>query len=204
MIGKRTGRGVVVAVAMLAVLLLILVAGCGKKAAETTSAPTGPTALGSLDKARSALSTMAPDAELLVVQTAQAATPTGTPVWAYLFGSPSTDKTYVVYISNGESMGAQEYGQAGLSKDEWKTVSGSNTWKVDSDEAYDKALAASGAKGDPAAYFMGMLTYKAAEDTSTIKPLVWQVMFEPGESGATTNTIEVDGMTGKAKVSTTK
>ena len=48
-------------------------------------------------------------------QTAQAVTPTATPVWGYLFGSPSTDKTFFVYVTAGRSMGAKQYGQAGLS-----------------------------------------------------------------------------------------
>ena len=184
---------------MILLALALLVAGCGSKSSGSTVEP-GPTALGSLPAARSALSTMAPDAKLLVVQSAQAVTPTGTPVWAYLFGSPSNDKTFVVYMTGGQSMGAQEYATAGLSADEWKKVPGTDDWTVDSDTAYTKALAESGAKGDPAAYMMGLLTYKSAEDTSTIKPFVWQVFFDPGKSGATTGAIEVDAKTGAASV----
>jgi len=199
MIRAQKARFATVAVAMVALTLLLLVAGCGSKSSGSDVKP-GPTALGSLPAARTALSTMAPDAKLLVVQTAQAVTPTGTPVWAFLFGSPSSDKTFVVYLTDGQSMGAQEYGKAGLSADEWKKVPGTDSWKVDSDEAYTKALGASGAKGDPAAYMMGLLTYKSAEDTSTIKPFVWRVIFDPGTSGATTATIEVDANTGAATV----
>lgn len=199
MIRARKTRFATVAAAMILLALALLVAGCGSKSSGSTVEP-GPTALGSLPAARSALSTMAPDAKLLVVQSAQAVTPTGTPVWAYLFGSPSNDKTFVVYLTGGQSMGAQEYGTAGLSADEWKNVPGTDGWTVDSDTAYTKALAASGAKGDPAAYMMGLLTYKSAEDTSTIKPFVWRVIFDPGKSGATTGTIEVDAKTGAATV----
>lgn len=198
MIKSQRSRVVAVATALAAVALLLLAAGCGSKSSTTTKS--GPTALGSLSNARSSLSTMAPDAKLLLVQMAQGTTPTSTPAWAYLFGSPSNDKTFVVYTTEGKVMQAGEYGQAGLSADEWKKVPGTEDWKVDSDEAYKKALAVSGAKGDPAGYYMGLMIYKATEDTSTIKPLVWQVFFDPGESGATTSTVEVDAKTGAASV----
>lgn len=161
----------------------------------------GPTALGSLSAAQSALSTMAPDARLLVVQTASSVTPTGTPVWVYLFGDPKTDKTYLVYATDGQPMGgAQEYGTAGLSETDWKDVPDEYEWTVDSDDAYSKALAASGATGDPAAYMMGLMTYKSSADTSTVEPLVWNVWFDPGSSGATENTILVDAESGDASV----
>ncbi len=199
MTSARKTRFAFVAVAVIAIALILSTAGCGNKSSGTKIA-SGPTALGGLAAAESALSTTAPDAKLLVVQTAQGVTPTGTPVWGYLFGSPSSDKTYVVYVTNGESMGSQEYGQAGLSADDWKKVPTTESWKVDSDEAYTKALAVSGAKGDPAAYMMGIMTFKSAEDTSAVKPLVWQVGFDPGTSGATTSTIEVDANSGKATV----
>ena len=198
MIRARKIRFATVAATTIALALVLLVAGCGSKSGSTVKS--GPTALGSLAAARSSLSTMAPDAKLLVVQTAQAVTPTGTPVWAYLFGSPGNDKTFVVYLTNGQSMGAQEYGTAGLSADEWKKVPGADSWKIDSDQAYTKALAVSGAKGDPAAYMMGLLTYKSPDDTSTIKPFVWRVIFDPGTSGATTGTVEVDANSGSAVI----
>jgi hypothetical protein len=143
---------------------------------------------------------MAPDAKLLVVQTAQAVTPTATPVWGYLFGSPKTDLTYVVYLSNGQSMGAKEYGKAGLNAAEWAKVPGTDAWKVDSDVALSKALAISGANGNPAAYIMGFVTYKPATDTSTVQPFVWSVQFDPGASGATTKAIDVNATTGVAAV----
>lgn len=201
MIHPQRTRSAVIAVSLLALASVLLLAGCNSKDKEPAApARSGETALGSLPIAESSLSTMAPDAKLLVVQTAQSVAPTGTPVWAYLFGSPSSDKTYLVYSTGRQIMGAQEYGSAGLSADEWKEVPGTGDWKVDSDEAYTKALAVSGATGSPNAYFMGLLTYKAEDDTSTIKPMVWQVMFDPGESGATTATIEVDAASGTAEV----
>jgi hypothetical protein len=190
------GLGVVAGLGLAAALL----AGC-TQASTTTTAKAGATALGNLAKAQSALSTTSPDAKLLVVQTAQPVTTTATPVWGYLFGSPSTDKTYMVYVSNGQSMGAKEYGTTGLSKDEWAKVPGSEAWKVDSDAALAKALPLSGAKGAPAAYVMGLLTYKPKNDTSTVEPFVWNVQFDPGSSGATSKTILVNATTGAASVS---
>lgn len=192
---ERTRLAVVVAAT--AVLAIALLAGCTSGAG---SAKAGPTALGSIEAAKSALSTMAPDAKLLVVQTAQAVEPTGTPMWEFLMGSPKTDKVYAVYVSGGKSLGAQEYGTAGLSTDQWKAVPTLDEWKTDSDAAYKAALAVSGAKGDPAAYLMGFLTYKPSTDTSTIEPFVWNVVLDPGTSGATTSTILVDAKTGKASI----
>ena len=200
MIKMRKVRVAMILGGAVAVALLLLVSGCGGKSSGTTTGETGPTALGSLSAARSSLSTMAPDAKLLIVQMAQGATPTDTPVWAYLFGSPSSDKIFAVYTTGGKVMQAQEAGTGGLSADQWKDVPGTEYWKVDSDEAYKKAVAVSGASGDPAGYYMGMLLYKSPEDTSTVKPFVWQVFLEPGKSGATTSTIEVDAKTGSAAV----
>jgi len=185
------------AIPALAAIVTAGLLGCGG-GSDTPSS--GPTALGSLSAAQSALATMAPDAKLLVVQTASSVTPTGTPVWAYLFGDPETDKTYIVYVSDAQSMGAQEYGTAGLSESDWADVPDSYDWKIDSDEAYASALEVSGAEGDPLAYMMGIMTFKSSEDTSTVKPLVWNVWFNPGESGATENAIEVDANSGKASV----
>ncbi len=122
-------------------------------------------------------------------------------MWAFLFGSPSSDKTYVVYIAGGTTMsGAQEYGTAGLSAAEWAKVPGTEAWKIDSDAAYKKALEVSGAKGTPTGYMMGLLTYKPEADTSTVEAFVWNVQFDPGDSGATTSSIKVDARTGAAAV----
>ena len=183
---------------IVALALAAMLAGCGSK--DEPEEAEGPTALGGLSFARSALSTAAPDAKLLVLQTAQAVEPTGTPVWAYLFGSPESDKTFVVYVSEGKLMGMQEYGTAGLNEDQWSEVQDTDAVKVDSDEAYDKALEASGATGDPRGYMMGFVTFTPPGDTTGLKPLVWSIQFDPGESGATTSTISVDAKTGKAAV----
>jgi len=197
---QRQARFATIAFVAVLALAVTLLAGCGKTASTTTSTPVpkAGTALGSLAIAKSSMTTTAPDAKLLVVQTAEAATPTSTPVWGYLFGSPANDKIWVVYVANGVSMGAQEYGTAGLSKTEWAAVPGTDGWTVDSDTAYTKALAASGAKGAPAAYMMGLLTFKPTSDTSTVQPFVWSVQFDPGASGATTSSINVDAKTGVA------
>ena len=192
----RTQLARLVIPAMVAALTAGLL-GCSGTSDTVAS---GPTALGTLSAAESALSTAVPDAKLLLVQTASSVTPTGTPVWGYLFGSPSTDKTYLVYASDGKAMGAQEYATANLSESEWAEVPDTYAWKIDSDDAYKKALEVSGANGDPAAYMMGLMTYKSSADTSTVEPLVWNVWFDPGSSGATKNTIEVDANSGDARV----
>src|SRR5450759_3388179 len=186
---QRRARFATIAFVAVLALAVTLLAGCSKTAGTSTPTPKSGTALGGLAIAKSSMTTTAPDAKLLVVQTAEAATPTSTPVWGYLFGSPANDKIWVVYVANGVSMGAQEYGTAGLSKTEWAAVPGTDGWTVDSDTAYTKALAASGAKGAPAAYMMGLLTFKPTSDTSTVQPFVWSVQFDPGASGATTSSI---------------
>lgn len=189
--------GFVVAVAL--VTVAVFAGGCSKKA-DVTPAPAGSSAIGSIEAARAALSTTAPDAKLLFVQTAQAATATGTPVWAYLFGSPKSGSMYVVYTLSGKVMGQQEYGASGLTDAEWAKVPGTDAWKIDSADAYKKALAKSGAKGDPNAYMMALMVYKPTTDTSTVEPFVWRVQFDPGKSGATTQTILVDAKTGAAQI----
>lgn len=198
MTGKKTALFVKIGLtAALSLTLAFALAGCGKKS-ETVS--TKGTAKTTLDAARSALSTMAPDAKLLVVQTATSTTPTATPIWAYLFGSSKDDKVYVVYVQNGKAMPASEYGTAGLSAAEWKQIPDTTDWKIDSNEAYKKALAASGAKGDPASYMMGFTTYVPKSSGSSIKAFVWNVVFEPGKSGATTATIDVNATTGATSI----
>jgi len=200
MLRQRQARLATIILVAVIALGVALLAGCSSNASSTTTTKSGPTALGGLTAAKSALATTSPDAKLLVVETAQAVEPTGTPVWAYIFGSPSTDKIFVVYLANGQSMGSQENGTAGLSAAEWAKVPGTDEWKIDSDVAYKNALAASGAKGTPAAYMMGFITYKAASDTSTIEPMVWNVQFDPGTSGATDKVVTVDAKTGKAAI----
>lgn len=194
-------RGAVALVALVALALISAAAlvGCGDKKEEQQ--PVGKTAKQGLAAARSALSTMAPDGKLLVVQTAAAVTPTSTPVWAYLFGSPKTDTVYVVYVQNGQPMGASQYGTGGLTAAQWAKVPSSDEWKVDSDEALRKALEESGAEGTPSGYVMGFVTFVPTQSgTQTVEPFVWNVSFDPGTSGAATGTIAVDARTGETKV----
>lgn len=189
-------------IALLALCLIVAVAlvGCGgKKEPKAAQSSSGATALGTLQSARSALSTMAPDAKLLVVQTAQTVTATGTPVWGYIFGSPSTDKTYLVYATGGRTMGVQEYGTAGLKKDDWSKVPSTYDWKYDSDDAYKKALETTDATGTPTGWGMGLVTYKPVESTATIEALVWNVWFAGGVGDASSAPIEVDAQTGETK-----
>lgn len=190
-------RALKIALWIAAVLAMAaLVTGCGEKAEEKPAA--GATAMSSLDAAKSQLSTTAPDAKLLVVQTAAAVPATGTPVWAYLFGSPKTDTIYIVYVDKGEVMPASEYGKAGLSAEEWEAVPDTSAWKIDSDEAYKKALEASGATGDPVQWVMGMVTYiPSTSDAEDVSAFVWNVNFDPGQSGATTGTVQVNATTGE-------
>lgn len=207
---KRSTYARIVGAVIIAGLAVTALAGCSSKgptgSASGTGSPkvttkAGPTALGNLAAAEASLSTMAPDAKLLVVQTAQAVTPTSTPIWAYLFGSPSTDKTYVVYATGGTSMGAQEYGKAGLKAAEWGKVPATTAWEIDSDAAYTKALAASKATGKPAQYIMGLVTYKPTESTSTVAPFVWNVQLDTsGTVGAVAAGFDVDAHTGATKV----
>lgn len=196
----RTVR--LVGVSLAVVALAFAATGCGDKA-EKDSATTESkgTAKAGLTIATSALETMAPDARLLVVQTAQSVTPTASPVWVYLFGSPKTDKTYAVYVSEGKLMGSQEYGEAGLTKEQWADVPDPSAWVVDDDVAYQAALDVSGAKGEPAGHFMGLQTYVPSSTAGpTSKSFVWYVYFDPGQSGATTATIQVDAKSGEAQV----
>lgn len=201
MVSRRNDRitGFIVLAALMLVAAMLV--GCAKSSSSTTStAKAGTTALDNYKVAQASVVATASDAKLLVAQTAQATTPTVTPIWAFLFGSPSTDKTYLVYTTAGKAMGTQAYGTAGLSKAEWAKVPGTGDWKIDSDVAYSKALAAAGGKGDPTQYFMYFLTYKPKTDTSTVEAYVWNVQFDPGTSGATTSTIAVDLKDGTTKV----
>lgn len=176
--------------------MLLVMSGCREKPAPQGETATEGTARSELTVAQSALSTAAPDAKLLVVQTAEPVTATATPSWAYLFGSPSTDKTYIVYVSEGQVLGAQEYGTAGLPKGEWQSVPETGAWSVDSDAAYRKARETSDLE-DPDAYEMGMLTYvpRSEAATATTKTLTWYVTLR---SGTGTATVLVDAKTGAA------
>ncbi|HET6350585.1 MAG TPA: hypothetical protein VFG89_00430 [Coriobacteriia bacterium] len=218
----RTSRVITLMIAIVMALVLAIAAtGCSaKKSAKPDnsgssqeSTSTGEqakkdTAKSGIEVARAALSTSAPEAKLLMVQTATAVSATSTPVWGYLFGSPKTDKTYVVYVVNGEVMRSGEYGKAGMSAKDWAQVGAADAFKIDSDEAYTRALAVSGAKqgAAPPRYLMGLQTYVSPDTAKKTgaAPYTWYVVFDPGASGATSSTIDVDGNTGKALVHPTK
>ncbi len=183
----------------LAVVLAATVVGCGNQVAENAATGTvdlvGKSALESLPAATSALATMAPDAKLLFIQSGNSKEPTQAPVWGFLFGSPSSDKTYIVYVRDGKAMRPSEYGQAGLAKGEWPKVASADAIKIDSKAALDSARSKAGAT-DKDAYSIALVVHvPAAETTTTTKPMVWYVSFDPA-SGAASGTVEVDARTG--------
>ncbi len=190
------------ATAVLALTLVVGLAGCSKGSSGTPSnAPVGAlTAKQTLPTAVSALATKAPDAKLLLVTTARIVTATETPVWQYLFGSPKTGQTYSVAVMAGKAL-AQDYGSAGLVGKEWDVVPPVDQWKVDSDVAIEKARAvyAAGGKKD-AAYIIGMVTYVPKSATkSKLQAMVWSVSFDPTTRGtAPTSTVNVNAITGAA------
>ncbi|NTW29380.1 MAG: hypothetical protein HGA39_08480 [Coriobacteriia bacterium] len=185
--------------ALVVVFVLALAAaivGCSKKATVDTS-----TALGSLSIAQSTLSTMAPDAKLLVVQTADVVTTTSTPVWAYVFGSPSSGMTYLVFVENGQPY-SYEYGEASLTATEWAAIPSTSEWKINSDTAYKNALAQFKSGNANTPYVMGFVSYLSADDTSTISPMVWKVIFNPDSiDESTVGEYDVDARTGAVSVS---
>lgn len=179
-------------------LSAVMLAGCNGKEEPAAPTPSGNSAKSGVETARSALSTMAPDAKLLLVQTAMSTSPTQTPPWAYLFGSEESNKTFIVYTQNGTVMQAGEYGTADLTPAQWKEVPGLDVWKIDSDAAYKTAREASGFKADPAQINMGMLLYvpKSQESTATAKELIWYVTLAADPSGEQTTSVLVDAQTG--------
>lgn len=193
----RITRLVLSAAAMLTISVVL--AACGTTAAEKPAA-SGPTARGGLGVARAALSTAAPDAKLLLVQTVQPATETSGPVWGYLYGSQQADTTYLVYVQDGELIQVQKYGQVGLSAQQWAEVPGDDDWSIDSDQAVKAAAQALGATSTPGAFLMGMQTY-VPETTATAqvaKPLTWYISLPSAMmSGDVSGTIMVDAKTGE-------
>lgn len=189
-----------VAASALGLMLVMSLAGCGDRSDKSDEPASTDTARANFAVAESSVTSMAPDAKLLVVQTAQSVTSTATPVWSYLFGSPESDKTYLALASQGQSLGASEYGTGGLTAEEWGEVPNLDTWKIDSDTALEKALKVSGAQGDPRAYVMGFQTYIPSSTSSKSQAFRWYIALDPGESGATTSTIGVDAKTGEAAI----
>lgn len=186
-------------VLLLALAVAGVMTGCNKKDAD---APTGAkTAKGSVAVAQSALSTTAPDAKLLLVQTANVVTATSTPVWQYLFGSPKDGSIFAVTVADGKVVSTQPYGSAGMDAVEWDAVPSADEWKTDSDAAYKSALAFNKENNDKMPWAMGFVTYvpKSAQTSTTIDAFVWSVSFDPmGTLGAPPAAINVDAKTGVA------
>lgn len=197
----RTSSALKMALALVVVMSIAFAGGCTGSKSETVTAPgaapklQGQSALEALGTAESALTTAAPDGKLLLVQTAGATTTTSTPVWAYLFGSPKTNKLFVVRVDKGKAEGPSAYGTAKKGEIEWDKVPASSEIKIDSSEAFAKAFTASKVKGTPD-YVMGVVTYvPSSQSTSTAEPMVWNVQFDPaaGFSGI----VRVNAKTGQ-------
>jgi hypothetical protein len=198
---NRKTRSIIVGLAVVSMLLIGLLAGCASST-TSTSTPTAPadtsTAKKAFAVAMSTLSTAAPDGKLLVLESGGAITPTSTPSWQFLIGSPKTGTIYAVNVVNGKGQ-FQEYGPSGLSAAEWAAVPSIDAWKIDSDAAYQKAVVVHpGGKSAP--YIVGFVTYipKSAGKTTT-KAMQWLVTFDPKAQGkAPTSTVDVDVTTGAA------
>jgi len=195
---KRTARHIRLGLVLALVLALGALAGCSSS--KTAPTATTSSAQKAFAVAISSLSTTAPDGKLLVAQTAEAVTPTSTPSWEFLIGSPKTSLIYAVLVKDGKAQ-SSEYGDAGLSAAEWTAVPAPSAWKVDSAEAHDKAVAVY-PNGKTAEYFMGFVTYVPKSATSpSAKPMTWIVSFNPTSRGtAATSTVNVDMGTGAASL----
>jgi hypothetical protein len=203
----RSAQLLRVGLALAIVLALGTLAGCSpsKPAATTPTTPTATpaptvvlTAKQAYAVAISSLSSSMPDGKLLVAQTAAPITPTSTPVWEFLIGSPKTDKIYAVMVPNGQAQ-SQPYGNANLKAAEWASIPTTEAWKIDSDAAVTKALAVH-PNGKSAGYFMGFVTYvPKAKATSDSQTMQWIVSFDPKAQGkAPTSTVNVSLTTGVA------
>jgi hypothetical protein len=199
----RIARHVRIGLALALVLAIGAIAGCTSNNKTDSSTGEASATAGSAKTAYgvaiSSLSTKAPDGKLLVCQAADTITPTSTPVWEFLIGSPKTNAVWAVLVREGKAE-ASEYGSADLSADEWKAVPEESAWKVDSPQAYDSALKVY-PNGKTADYFMGFVTYipKSAQKENTTKPMTWIVSFDPTSKGtAATSTVNVDMGTGTA------
>ena len=191
--GSRNRPSILGVIGILA-LSAMLLSACGKKSTPA------PTAMDNYPAARGAALKSAPDAKLLLVQTFEATTPTASPVWYYLFGSPSTQKSYAVVASQGRVMSAEEAARADFPSSEWSALPSTDAWKIDSDAAYAKALDLSGTGRSPGPYTMGFETYKPKADTSTVEPFTWRVTFYQESNVQTTSTVDVNATTGNARV----
>lgn len=196
MIKERNSRLEVVLLVVAIALAAALLPGCAK----TATVKAGPTARGNLSVAQSALSTTAPDAELMSVRTYQPTAPAEAPAWIFLFGSPSMNSLFRVYVTNGHLVFVQNAGGVGLASSAWAAVPGTDAWKIDSDAAYTKAAAASKAAGSPSSYTMGFETIKSSMDASAARPFVWRVTLYAGATNTTMSTVDVNATTGATSI----
>jgi hypothetical protein len=200
----RIARHVRIGLALALVLAIGAIAGCSSSSSTSGSSSTATSTASSAKAAynlayAAVATTKAPDGKLLVCQAADTITPTSTPIWEFLIGSPKTNTVWAVLVQNGKA-DASEYGSADLSAAEWSAVPTSQAWKVDSPQARDAALKVY-PNGKDAAYFMGFVTYipKSAQADNTSKPMTWIVSFDPASQGtAATSTVNVDMGTGVA------
>lgn len=199
----KFARWAALATALVAAALL---AGCsGGDTSEREPAPlertkAEVTAKSSLEIARSAVATAMPDAKLLVVQTGEPATASDDPSWSYLFGSPSSGKTYLVFVSGETITDAAEYGDSDLTEEDWEQVPELTDWKIDSDAAYRKAVEAAGVTDPQMTYMMGMQTYYPDEDAAAQEAtaFTWYVYFDPLSEESIA--VAVNARTGEAVV----
>ncbi len=191
----------IAAIAIVAFAIVFALGGCKKSADSSETPPGALTAKSALPLAMSEISSGAPDAKLLLVQSRDIMTATSTPVWQFLIGSPKNNTIYAVTVESGEAT-SQLYGTADLPKEEWDAVPGVDEWKIDSDEAHKKALEVLKDGDAKTPYLMGFVTYvpKANADTN-VRAGWWNISFDPKKiTKATTNTVEVNYNSGEAVV----
>lgn len=190
----------VVAVVACALAALALT-GCGAEKSSGGAKKDPSTAKGSLEVARSAMETLAPDADLLLVQTPGAQTADSTAAWSYIFGNAENGKLYTVMVDDGKVLRAGESGKAPLKASEWKDVPDLDAWKIDSDKALAAAMKAARTDLNNVGYSMLLETYvpKSAGNAAATKPFVWYIGFEAISTEASSTVIAVDAQTGSAR-----
>ncbi len=204
MISRPRVRSVVLGmILVVAVALASVLSGCGADSKTADAPPLGTkdlTALQALKVAQDSIESVAPDARVLIVTTTRVVEPTATPEWQFLLGSPASNMTYAVVVTEGQAM-ASPYTTSTLSADEWAALPSGEDIKVDSDEARSKALKAY-PDGTDDVYVINLLAGAPGVPTSSLtKPMTWVVMFDPTRaSGDQTSTVEIDATTGKVTV----
>lgn len=202
MTARPTARVIKIVVSLTLALVLGAALGCSKPATPKPVVPAALTAQQAFAIAKTSLATVAPDAKLLVVQSANIITATSTPEWQFLIGSAKDDTVYAVVMKNGKA-NPSRYGSANLSAQEWAAVPPADAWKIDSPEAYAKALAAFPSASKSTRYTLGFVTYiPRASTNARATPMTWMVTFDPAamKNTDTTSTIEVNATTGVTTV----